>query len=57
MPPALIRQAIETMEKSLAKEEVEPSDEKARAKAMRAIIQELASKAGIDLKLRKKLST
>ena len=56
MPPALIRQAIGEMERMLASEQVDGSNLKAKAKAMRAVVQDLASKTGIDLKLRKKRS-
>jgi len=55
MPPALIRQAIGEMEGMLASGQVDGSNLKAKAKAMRAIVQDLASETGIDLKLRKKL--
>ena len=54
MPPDLIRQAIGEMEGLLASGQVDGSDLKAQAKAMRASIQGLASQAGVDLKLRKK---
>ncbi len=54
MPPNLIRQAIAEMERMLTNNQVNGSDLKAKAKAMRSSIQELASQAGIDLKLRKK---
>ncbi len=54
MPPDLIRQAIAEMERMLTNNQVSGSDLKAKAKAMRSSIQELASQAGIDLKLRKK---
>ncbi len=54
MPPALIRQAIGEMETRLASGQVDGSNLKAKAKAMRATIQDLALQAGIDLKLRKK---
>jgi hypothetical protein len=54
MPPDLIRQAMGEMERMLASEHVDGSNLKAQAKAMRATIQDLASQAGIDLKLRKK---
>jgi len=54
MPPDLIRQAIAEMERMLTDNQVIGSDLKAKAKAMRSSIQELASQAGIDLKLRKK---
>jgi hypothetical protein len=54
MPPDLIRQAIGEMEEMLVSQQVNGSDLKAKAKAMRATIQDLASQAGIDLRLRKK---
>jgi len=54
MPPDLIRQAIGEMETRLASKQVDGSNLKAKAKAMRSSIQGLASQAGIDLKLRKK---
>jgi hypothetical protein len=54
MPPDLVRQAISEMEGLLTNNQVDDSDLKAKAKAMRAAIQNLASQAGIDLKLRKK---
>jgi len=56
MPPDLIRQAIGEMEKVLASDQVDDSDLKVKAKAMRSSIQGLASQADIDLKLRKKRS-
>jgi len=54
MPPDLIRQAIGEMERMLASKQVDDSNIKAQAKAMRSSIQGLASQVGIDLKLRKK---
>jgi len=54
MPPDLIRQGIGEMEGMLANQQVDGSNLKEKAKAMRAAIQNLASQAGIDLKLRKK---
>ena len=54
IPPDLIRQAIGEMEKLVASDQVDASDLKAKAKAMRSSIQGLASQAGIDLKLRKR---
>jgi hypothetical protein len=60
MPPDLIRQAIGEMEGMQPRLGRRPSPNKdssnlkAKAKAMRAAIQNLASQAGIDLKLRKK---
>ncbi len=54
MPPDLIRQAIGELEGMLTREQVDGSDLKAKAKAMRGIMRDLASQAGIDIKLRKK---
>jgi hypothetical protein len=54
MPPDLVRQAIGEMGRKLANQQVDGSNLKAKAKAMRATIQNLASQIGIDLKLRKK---
>jgi hypothetical protein len=54
MPPGLIRQAIDEIERLLADKQSDGLDLKAKAKAMRATIQNLASQAGIDLRLRKK---
>jgi hypothetical protein len=54
MPPGLIRQAMGEMEGMLANEQVDGSNLKAKAKAMRATIQNLAAQAGIDLELRKR---
>jgi hypothetical protein len=54
MPPDLIRQAIGEMEGMLANKQVDGRDLKAKAKAMRATIQNLASQTGTDLRLRKK---
>ncbi len=54
MPPDLIRQAIAERERMLTSNQVNGSDLKAKAKAMRSSIQELASQAGVELKLRKK---
>ena len=56
MPPGLIRQAIGEMERLLAGQQMDGPDLKARAKAMKATIQDLASQAGVDLRLRKKRS-
>ena len=53
MPPDLIHQAVDEMEQRLVSGQVEGSDLKAKAKAMRGVIQDLAAQAGIDLKLRK----
>jgi hypothetical protein len=60
MPPDLVRRAIGEMEEMQPKLSRRPSpnkdgsDLKAKAKAMRTAIQNLASQAGIDLKLRRK---
>ena len=54
MPPDLIRQAIGELEGMLTSEQVDGSDLKAKAKAMKGIMRDLASQAGIDIKLRKK---
>jgi len=60
MPPDLVRQAIGEMERMQPRLGRRPSpnkdgsDLKAKAKAMRTAIQNLALQAGIDLKLRKK---
>jgi hypothetical protein len=54
MPPGLVRQAIDEMERMLANKQVDGSDVKAKAKALRATIQDFASQAGIDLRLRRK---
>jgi hypothetical protein len=54
MPPDLIRQALGEIETMLASGQVDESNLKAKAKAMRSSIQGSASRAGIDLKLRKK---
>jgi len=54
MPISLINQAIDEMKQRLSNNQIDSSDVKAKAKALRAIIQELASKSGIDLKLRNK---
>jgi hypothetical protein len=53
MPPELVRQAIDAADRERGAEEVADSDLKARAKAMRGSIQELAGQAGIDISLRK----
>jgi hypothetical protein len=54
MPPGLVRQAIDEMEGMLASKQVDGSNLKAKAKAMRASIQDLASQTGTELRLRKK---
>lgn len=54
MSISLINQAIDEMKQKLSDNHIDNSDVKAKAKVLRAIIQELASKSGIDLKLRNK---
>jgi hypothetical protein len=54
MPVSLINQAMDEMKQRLSDNHIDSSDVKAKAKALRTIIQELASKSGIDLKLRNK---
>jgi hypothetical protein len=53
MPPDLIRDAVSEIEALLAGGRLDPGDIKARAKAMKLSIRELAQQAGIDLKLRR----
>jgi hypothetical protein len=52
MPVSLINQAMDEMKQRLSNNHIDSSDVKAKAKALRTIIQELASKSGIDLKLK-----
>ena len=54
MPPDLIRQAIGEMEQLLISKRANDLDLKAKARAMKSLVRESASKCGIDLKLRKK---
>lgn len=54
MPIDLINDAVSKMKKMLASKQIDGLDLKAVAKALRSIIQNLASKAGIDLKLGRK---
>lgn len=55
MPVDLINQAIGEIKQRLAADnQIDTSDIKARAKALRAIIQSIASKSGIDLKPKSK---
>lgn len=54
MPPGLIRQAIGEMEQLLTSKQVNDLDLKAKARIMKSLVRELASKSGIDLQLRKK---
>ncbi len=53
MPVDLIREAVDEAKKTLAESNVNGSDVKAKAKTLRSIIQRSATKAGIDLNLRK----
>ena len=53
MPPELIEKAINELEEKLAANRIHSSDIKARAKALKEIIQGLAQESGIELKLRK----
>jgi len=53
LPPDVIRQALTEVRAAIAKELIDGTDPKARAKAMRATLEELARVAGVDLKLRK----
>jgi hypothetical protein len=54
MPPDLVRQAIGEMDGMLANKRLNDLDLKAKARAMKSLVRESASKSGIDLKLRKK---
>ena len=54
MPVNLINQAVDEMKQRLSDNQIDNLDMKAKAKALRAIIQNLASKSGIDLKPRGK---
>jgi hypothetical protein len=54
LPAGLVRGAMEETAGSGAEAPTEPAAVKARAKAMRAAIQGLATEAGIDLRLRRK---
>lgn len=53
MPIGMIKKAVDKLQNMLVKNQVDDSDIKAKAKALRSIIQDIASKSGIDLKLRK----
>jgi hypothetical protein len=53
MEPPTVREAIDEVEQRLAEGEVDGTDIKARAKAMRAALQDRAARAGISLKLRR----
>ena len=50
MPVNLINQAVDEMKQRLSDNQIDNSDTKAKAKALRAIIHDLASESGIDLK-------
>jgi hypothetical protein len=54
MPPKLIEKAISELKEKLATNQLDSSDIKAKAKALRETIQGLAQKSGIELKLRKR---
>jgi len=54
MPPELIGKAVNELKEKLAINQLNSSDIKAKAKALRGIIQGLAQESGIELKLRKK---
>jgi len=54
MPPDLVRQAIDETEELLVRKEVDGSDLKAKAETMRLTMENLASRADIDLGLRRK---
>jgi len=54
MPPELIEKAINELKEKLAVNQIDGADIKAKAKALREIIQGLAQESGIELKLRKK---
>ncbi len=53
LPPAAIRQALSEVREAIAQGQVDGADPKARAKAMRATLEELAHVVGVELKLRK----
>ena len=53
IPSELIEKAVSKLEERIAKAQVNSSDVKAKAKALRGIIQGLAQESGIELKLRK----
>jgi len=54
MPVNLINQAVDEMKQRLSDNQIDDSDIKAKAKALRAIIRDLASESGIDLKPKNK---
>jgi hypothetical protein len=53
MPLELIDKAVSELKEKLVSKQIDSSDIKAEAKALREIIQGLAQEAGIELKLRK----
>ena len=53
LPPAVIRQALTEVRAAVAQGLADGADPKARAKAMRVTLEELARAAVVDLKLRK----
>ena len=54
MPPELVGEAVTKLKESLVSNQIESSDKKAKAKALREIIQALAQDHGIELRLRQK---
>ena len=54
LPPDLVREAISVVDSMLTSGQIDSSDLKAKAKMTKSLIQERATAAGIDLKLRKK---
>ena len=54
MPITIIHKAIGEMKQRLSHNQIDNSNIKAKAKALRAIIQDLASESGINLKLKNK---
>ncbi|HUT20699.1 MAG TPA: DUF3795 domain-containing protein [Anaerolineae bacterium] len=54
LPPDLVREAIGEVDSMLTSGQIDSSDLKAKAKMTRSLIQERATAAGIDLKLRTK---
>lgn len=54
MPPGMIRDSLRKMKELLESGAVDGSDLKAKAKAMKGLIQNRASEAGISLELRRK---
>ena len=53
IPPELIDKAISELKEKLVVNQIDSSDIKAKAKALRGIIRGLAQERGIELKLRK----